>query len=285
MTTTVRPLSMVVLGAPGLGKSTLAGSIADGIMDPSEVLLCVTKPGEEKSWMYQKTGLIESAELYHDPKWKPTLGSYTAGAYVQLLQRLQSLLDDETYGAVIVDPGTDVVSLLEHHLLAPHGVGSPGDFPDGRSFYRQLKDGAEEFLQTASVLSSSLAARPKWVIIPWHVQPAKEGEYVKQGRDRVKTESADEKSAGIEYEGSVLPMIEGAYRRKLAADVDVVIYCDVEIRKDLKSRPPKETAEYVVQVSPTSERHSKMRGTRGSTNGTIPNHMKEIVQLIREGRE
>lgn len=268
--------SIVVLGAPGLGKSTFASTVAK-VVPPEEVLLLVAKPGEEKSFGYVRSGLTDKAEIYHDREWSPTLGKFKAGAYLRLYERIYKLQDDEKYGAVIIDPGTDVIRLLEHHILSLHGVGSSGDLSDTRSFYAQLADKAEEFLQQAALLASAGGSkRPKVVIIPWHVQPVKEGEYVKG----VRTESADQKARGIEYEGAVLPMIEGKYRRKLAADVDMVLYCDVKVTKDFKSSPPKETVEYVVQVSPNEEKHSKIRLAPGLAQQYLPNDFAKLMEVM-----
>lgn len=275
----MQPLTIIALGGPGLGKSTLAGSICE-VVPPNETLLIVAKPGEEKSFTYVKHGLDQSAELFFDMGWLPGLKRYKAGAYNKLLQRIVDLVDDTKFGAVIVDPGTDVVNMIEHCILEPHGKGSFGDLADTMGAYRSLGDMSQEFLMTASLLSSRLVKRPKWVIIPWHVQPAKEGQYVKIGQgQKEKQESADEKAQGIEYEGVVLPMLEGRYRRKLAADVDVVVYCDLEVKKNLRTQV--DEVSYFIQAAPNKDRHAKVRGSP-VLRGRFPNNMQALIAAMEE---
>jgi hypothetical protein len=258
-----------------MGKSTFAGSVCE-LVPPAETLLIVAKPGEEKSFSYVKHGL--KPELFYDMGWIPGLKRFKAGAYNKLLQRMVDLADDTTYGAVIIDPGTDVVNLIEHCILEPYGKGSFGDLGDTMGAYRSLGDMSQEFLQTASLLSSSLVKRPKWVIVPWHVQPAKEGQYVKVGPGaKEKQESSDEKAQGIEYEGVVLPMLEGRYRRKLAADVDVVVYCDLEVKKNMRTQV--DEVSYFIQAAPNKDRHAKVRGAP-VMQGRFPNNLKALVEAM-----
>lgn len=272
----MQPLTIVPLGAPGLGKSTLAASICE-VVDPERVCLIVTKPGEERSFGYRRYGL--KPELFFDKGWIPTLKRYEGGGYIRLLQRLVDLYDDDHYDAVIIDTGTDVINLIEHFIVGPHNVGGFGELKEPRSAYRQLADTAQEFVLTASTLSSQGVKRPKWVIIPWHVQPAKEGQYSKQGD---KQESADERAQGIEYEGLVLPQLEGAYRRKLAADVDVVVYCDIETKKNL--RTGEQTVEYFIVAAPDKDRHAKVRASM-TLKGRIPNSMPALIAAMEEANK
>ena len=219
------------------------------------------------------------AELFFDTQWIPGLKRYKAGAYNRLLNWLVDMQDDDKYSAIIIDPGTDVVNLIEHTILEPYGKGSFGELPDTMGAYRSLGDMSQEFLQTAALLSSKLVKRPKWVIVPWHVQPAKEGQYVKVAPgQREKQESGDEKGAGIEYEGAVLPMLEGRYRRKLAGDVDMVVYCDIDIKRNLRLQ--KDEVEYFLQIAPNKDRHAKIRSTVISENVKIPNSMKALIEVM-----
>ena len=271
----MQPLTIVALGGPGLGKSTLAGSICE-LVPPEETLLIVAKPGEEKSFSYMKHGL--KPELFYDLGWLPGLKRFKAGAYNKLLQRSVDLLDDTAFGAVIFDPGTDVINMIEHSILEPYGKGSFGELADTMGAYRQLGDMSQEFLQTAALLSSAFAKRPKWVIVPWHVQPAKEGQYVKLGPgQKEKQDSSDERAQGIEYEGVVLPMLEGRYRRKLAADVDVVVYCDIEVKKNLRTGI--DEVSYFIQAAPNKDRHAKVRGAPVMQR-RFPNNMKVLVNAM-----
>ena len=280
----MKPISMVILGAPGLGKSTLAGSIME-LEQVEKAALLIAKPGEEKSWLYEKYGLTNDAELFYDLAWNPTLGEFKAGAYLKLMRRLRELQKDDSFDAVIIDPGTDVINLLEHHILEPQGVGSPGELRDTMGFYRQLKDKAQEFVMYAHLLSTPLVKRPKFVLIPWHTQPPKEATTVSLGQGmKQKVESADQKGQGIEYEGMVLPMVEGSYRRKLAADVDVVVYCDIQTENKIVDKKRVEVTEHVIQVVPNKDRHSKIRIAPTLAGKYIKNNMVDLMRAVEESQ-
>ena len=279
----MKPVSIVILGAPGLGKSTLAGSVME-LPEVEKALLLIAKPGEEKSWLYEKYGLSDNAEIYFDEGWLPTLDQYKAGAYISLLRRIEGLRQDDEYDAVIIDPGTDVGELITHHLLAPNKVGSPGDLPNTQQYYAQLASKAQEFVGRANLLAcAGLAKRPKFVLIPWHTQPPKEGIVQNLGQGvKTKTESADQKGQGIEYEGLVLPQLEGKYRRKLNADVDVTVFCDVETKKKVVDGKMTESTEFLMQVVPNKDRHSKIRIAPTLGKAMIPNRMVALAEAIEE---
>ena len=280
------PISMVILGAPGLGKSTLAGSVCE-LEQVDKCLLIVAKPGEEKSFMYQRHGLTEKAELYYDADWLPTLSMYKADSYLRLLRRIEELRKDTEYDAVIIDPGTDVAELISHHILAPYKVGSYGDLPNTQSYFAQLADKAREFIGRANLLSTPIASKPKFVLIPFHTQPPKEGMVVNLGQGmKEKQQSADQKAAGIEYEGMVLPQIEGKYRRKLLADIDCVVYCDIETKRQLDPKTKKmvEVVEHQIQVVPNKDRHSKIRIAPTLAGQMIPNNMKALLEAVEESQ-
>jgi len=101
-------ISLVNIGAPGMGKSTFAGSVCE-VVDPKRVLLMVTKPREKTGWLYKKHGLSANAEVFHDRDWNPSAGKYKANAWKDLMKRLDSLYEDTDYDAIILDPGTDAI--------------------------------------------------------------------------------------------------------------------------------------------------------------------------------
>jgi hypothetical protein len=75
----------------------------------------------------------------------------------------------------------------------------------------------------------------------------------------------EKRARDIEYSGSVLPMIEGGYRMKIASDFDAVFFTllrqtsEMRLGKRIESAP-----EYLVQVVPNAERHA------GSAFGLAP---------------
>lgn len=253
--------SILVLSPPGTGKSYFAGSICE-VVDPARVLLLCPKPREKTSALYRKYGLTERAEVFTDlASWNPEKGKFAATAWRKLYDRVDSLLSDKDYDAVILDPFTDAVTLLEHHILAPHGVASPGELANTQGFYRQLADKAGEFMQRLTALTdSSVAASPKFVMVTMHVQPPKESMQQSRAQGGGVKESSDQLAEGIEYEGRVLPQMEGSYRRRMAGDFGLVVYGDVKsgTRMNTASKKMEAFTDYRIQVRCSEERHAKM---------------------------
>jgi len=166
----------------------------------------------------------------------------------------------------------------DHSLMSPHRVGSPGDLGDTRSYYRQLKDKSQEFVDKLVGLSiSDLTKSPKHIIVTWHAQPPKEDINPTKA-------SADQVGKGIEYEGKVLPMIEGSYRRKLAADFSCQIYAEVLPARRVMDKTTNKmvdgSAEYVVQVQADANRFPKVADAPPMTQKYLPNDFKVLYDLI-----
>jgi len=279
--------SIVVLGAPGTGKSYFAGSICE-VVDPSRVLLMCPKPREKTSALYRKYGITNTAEVYTDMAgWNPEKSRYDAKAWRKLYDRVDSLLSDDKYDAIILDPFTDAVDLLEHHIIAPHKVGSPGEMTDTQGFYRQLKDKSADFIQRLTALAdSSVAKSPKFIVVTMHVQPAKDGQQqsVRQGGG-IKP-SADMRGEGIEFEGHVLPQMEGAYRRRMAADFGLVVYTDVKngSRMNQETKKMEQYTDFRIQVRCSEERHAKMAPiVADSVPEHLPNTFKTLFGYLQAG--
>jgi len=90
---------------------------------------------------------------------------------------------------------------------------------------------------------------------------------------------------GVEYEGNVLPMIRGRFRRRLAAQVDAFLLTDLSQTVDKGgsglSKKRGLQMEYRVQVRPNPERHTKFPGVLPSRS-YIPNNYPAFIQLIDE---
>lgn len=279
--------SILVLGAPGTGKSHFAGSIAE-VVKPERVLLLCCKPREKTSALYRKYGITERAEVYTDmASWNPEKGRYDAKAWRALYDRVDSLLSDDKYDAIVVDPFTDAVDLLEHHIIAPHKVGSPGEMSDTQGFYRQLKDKSADFMQRLTALTdSSVAKSPKFVIVTMHVQPVKEAQQLSRSQGGGIKPSSDMRGEGVEFEGSMLPQMEGAYRRRMAADFGLVIYTDVKNgkRMNVQSKQMEAFTDFRVQVRCSEERHAKMAPVvADAVPEHLPNKFAEIYKYLKEG--
>lgn len=279
--------SILVLGPPGTGKSHFAGSVAS-VVPPERVLLCCPKPGEKTSALYRKYGITKRAELFTDlAGWDPDNGKYAASAWRNMYDRISDLLADEDYDAVIIDPFTDAVDLLEHHILSPHKVGSPGELSDTQGFYRQLRDKSNEFIQRTVALSiAGVAKSPKFVIVTMHTQPPKEAMTLSARQGGGQKASSDMRGEGIEFEGRVLPQMEGSYRRKMAGDFGLVVYTDVKTGSRLNPQTKKmeQGTDFRIQVRCSEDRHAKMRSiVAEAVPDYLPNEFKELYGFLKEG--
>ena len=250
---TVGSLTALV-GPPGLGKSYVAGTMAE-YLSPSEVLVIATLPREVNSYQYQKHNL--DTVVICDDEWDPSEGKkgLKSTGYNKLLRLLRDLRDDTQYRGIILDNGTEAGELAWHASLEPLGVFDPSDLK-GNKFtpYTSVREKMETLLVALGTLTGKTGkvARPKLVVVPWHVQPAKD-----TIDDSV---SADKKGAGAEYEGDFLPNVRGSFRRRLAGLVDNYLYADiVQVREKGNAMGPA-TPHYVVQVVSDKERHVKHAG-------------------------
>ena len=277
-------VSLLVAGPAGTGKSTLLGSAAK--LAPTYLL--ATKPRELNSWAYTTNGVTREngrAELFFDHLWRPTLGSYKADGFGRLLKRIWSLYEDPTVRIVLLDPITDVVSLAAHSMLSIENAAAPRDMNDPQSFYGALKYKLKEFTQALTALQ--YADVPKHVLATVHTQPAKEDQPATKNRPaRV---SSDKIAKGVEFEGDVLPMIEGGYRREIASEFDAMLFSGVrydwvETKANGKvSRVQKPI--YFVQVQPNAERHSKVAIAPLLGGRELPNDFEVFIRAVQEARE
>jgi hypothetical protein len=269
-------LSMAVMGPPGTGKSTLLGSC--GRLGPCKLLAC--KPREANSWLYRETGITADAEVFHDPRWRPSLDKFVAEGFVSLIQRLWDLYDDKNYDFVLFDPYTDAVLLAIHELLKVERKASFAESSNSQGLYGSLRQKLEEL--TGALTALQFAPKPKHVLISVHTQAPKDDIQLSQRQGGGTKESTDNRAQGVEYEGKVLPMIEGGYRTKFAGDFDLVVFSDVKHEKKLVDRKMVESVEYVVQVAPDPDRHAKQ--TLGSVfaEKTLPNDFAAFLAHIRK---
>lgn len=272
-------LSAALLGPPGTGKSSFLGSC--GRLGPAKLL--AAKPREANSWLYRETGITADAEVFHDPHWRPTLGMYEADAYVRFLKRVWELYDDKTYDFILVDPFTDLASLAAHELLKKHKASTPRETPDSQGYYGELKFKLEEVTQALTALQ--FAPKPKHVLVSVHVQAPKEDTQLSRAQGGGTKESQDNRKAGIEYEGNVLPMIEGGYRTKFAGEFDIVLFSDIKHGAPVWDATAKRSVaplpEYIVQIQPDADRHAKQTIGAVFANKEIPNDFGALLDLLR----
>jgi hypothetical protein len=245
----------VVAGPPGLGKSWVAGTMAE-FYGADNVLALITLPREIDSLQYQRHDI--PSIVIDDPDWIPEKKSLKATGYDKLMEILRELRHDKVYKALILDNGTEAGELAWHSTLAPLGVSDPNQLGSGSNRfapYTTFSEKMNALLRSLGTLTgkTGLVAQPKVICVPWHVQPAKDG----MGDN----ESSDEKGQGVEYEGDYLPMIRGGFRRRLMAVVDNYVYADLQQIPGRNSLSQMEN-HYVLQVISDNEKHVKTVGAQ-----------------------
>lgn len=245
----------IIAGPPGTGKSTAAGTVAE-YAGPENTLLIATLAREVNSVVYQEHNL--DTIVCSDDQWEPSAGKsgLIATGYDKLIKVLRELRQDEQYSAIILDNGTEAAEMAWHASMAPLGVADPNDLGRGGNRfapYTTLREKMEQLMRSLSILTgkTGLVARPKHIIVPWHVQPPKD--------TSDDSESADEKGQGAEYEGNYLPMVRGSARRRIGGLVDNFIYSGIETVRTSKSGLVGEP-HYVLQLVRDADRHVKIAG-------------------------
>ena len=244
----------ILAGPPGLGKSWICGTMAE-YLKPEEILVIATLPREVNSHQYQKNNL--DTIVVTDAEWDPSMGKagLVANGFNELLALLRELRSDETYKGIILDNGTEAAELAWHSSLEPLGVFDPADLK-GNKFtpYVSVREKMEQLMRSLSLLTgkTGMAAQPKLIAVPWHVQPPK---------DTIDdSDSADKKGKGAEYEGDYLPMVRGSFRRRVSALVDNFLYADIVPVRPIGKAMATPEPHYCVQVVSDKERHVKHAG-------------------------
>jgi len=185
------------------------------------------------------------------------------------------LYEDEDHDVVLLDPMTDVVTIAAHELLMAEKAESPRDLRDSIGFYGALKYKLKGFTQALVGLASKDLPRPKHVFVAVHTQPTKEEDI----KGKATTEAV---AKGIEFMGEALPMIEGGYRREIAAEFDIVgftslVYDNVRVGGKLVRE-----ANFVVQLNADPARHAKVAIVPRLKEKTVPNSMVDLFRVIEE---
>jgi len=297
-------LMHMVCGPPKTGKSWLLGQMCE----EGPTLLIAFLQREVSSVQYQ----IHNPDviLLEDTEWKPeppgkngeVKGTYNATAYSRFIELLELLQEDkivsasgEPYRVVLIDSGTELAEAGWHEALQPMGVMDPAYLgPGENSFgpYTALDSLMDKALKGIQLLKT--APTPKYVGITWHVQPTKDDTVIRVG-DRQsgytkEKKSADHKGEGVEYEGSILPMVRGRFRRKVFGLVDAVTWTAVKHHTDKGSKKDELSGErvstpvYLLQVRSDEERHCGLPGLLPEYP-FIRNNWRELKALLQRKGE
>jgi hypothetical protein len=285
---------IVVAGPPGTGKSWFLGQMCQ----EGPTLLIATLAREASSWQYQQHN--PDVILLEDTEWEPLppgrsgtpRGSYVANAFLRSLDIIEALATDELvneqgepYKVVLIDSGTEWAEAGWHEALMPFGVMDPAYMRnDDNRFgpYTALDGLLTRGVKAVQRLKT--APTPKHIGLSWHVQAAKEDttERVgdKQAGYTLKKQSADHRAEGIEYEGSVLPMVRGQFRRRLFGLVDAFVWTDIHHdKKRTKSGKMESRPAYVIQAVSDEERICKVPGPLPA-DAFIPNDWPTFKKLL-----
>ena len=278
----------VVQGPGGTGKSTALGTMAELY----KTLLIATLSREAASWKYRELN-VDTVPLWESGWTGDDEGRIPPGLKLEAQAKFMRLMDelaaDDVYDAVIVDSGTELGEIFWHGAMMPHGVIGPAFMTDNRSRwlpFDTLGTNLDQAIKKLTNLASGKnVVRPKFVGVSWHIQPPKDDtvETGTAGEGKVKKVSADHVGEGVEYEGKVLPMIRGGFRRKLTSQFDAVVFTDILYEAVTTGMTTKKVPRYVLQVQPDAERHAKIPGRMASVK-YINNTFKELYDLVKEGR-
>jgi energy-coupling factor transporter ATP-binding protein EcfA2 len=264
----VKPTSIICLGPPNTGKSTLMSTVAK-IVPPERVKLITLRAKESSSWGYQKYGLADSGSVIIDDEWRPDLGMFKATGYRNLLQELVNLYRSDKYDAVIVDPLTDAFDLASHDILAQDKVATPKDL-DGKNaslaYYGAMRKKSVNIVRDLAMLT--VGPHPKWVLTAIHTQPVAEENIVKSNKQH-----SDARARGARFEGDVLPQMEGGYKYDMVGEFALKLYTRVKTS-------PSKLPEYLVQVTADSRRFAGLGVAPALESKHLPNDLAEIIKAI-----
>jgi hypothetical protein len=279
--------SGICAGPYGNGKSWFLGSILEHY-EPEEVLLVCLLAREKDSYWYQKYD-VPYVLLWED--YLPTVDDQPqADVIPRFIELMRDLRTDTQYKVIIIDSGTELAECGWHYSMLPHKVATPALMEDKKSRwlpYETLDINLDQAVKAAIGLTMpDIAVQPKHVWFSWHVQAAKDDMEVK-GKVQI---SADHRAKDVEYEGDILPMIRGRFRRRLGQLVTSFIYADKLIRQD----PIKKTCEvqYVVQVVSDPSKSVKIPGPVPTKNDPrlinglyLPNNWTSFYPFLMEQME
>jgi hypothetical protein len=272
-----KPFSIILQGPDGDGKSAAAASIVDLLPPDKKVYVIALDFKEERAWAYTRYGDRIDVDVYMD-RWSPSLGKegFRADAFDKVLKKIDSLYDDTTYGAVIIDPGTRIKDISSNAILKVEGVGRPGELGEGGSlrFYGDQAKKQPELIDMLLGLTSAAAKYPKYVIIPWHMQPVKEEAPAKGGGQK---QHSDKKHKGITYEGGAVPVMDGSAKYYVGGRFDVKVWAG----KDKKYNPKTKANEpwYYLLLRSDGDRECKI-SIGLPKKDRVDNNMKAMLEGI-----
>jgi hypothetical protein len=270
----------MLCGPDGVGKSYAAGSILEVIDERAYLFALDVK--ETVASAYTRWGNRVEIDLYADVRWAPSLGKegFRADAYNRMLRKADALFDDNEFGAVIVDPGTRIGMISGHELLKVAGVATPGELGEGGSlgFYGDQRKKQPELIDLILGLTSSAAKLPKYVIIPWHMEPVRETAPRSKKEGGGVKEHADKKYKGITYEGGAVPVMDGATKYFVGGSFGAKIWCGKESKYNKTSK--QDEMYYYFLLQSEGERECKMSIGSQPSVVRVENSFSALLEAI-----
>lgn len=258
-------LSTLALGPPGSGKSHLLSTAAE----LGRAKLIAFRPKEINSRGYVTHGIAEDAELFHDPGWRPSIDKYEAGAWLDLMTRLDELMTDDEYDVVLFDPLTDIQEIISHEILAKENASSVDEYSDRYGYWGQMRQKWIEF--TKAITALNFASRPKHVLSAVHAKIPHEEE---------------KEEEGIRFWGDVIPSMGGSYKLDIGGEFHIQVFTRMEHEYDQKTREQEEF--YRMQVRPSPQAQTKvslLTKEELPADRLLPNSYPQLLTEMREALE
>lgn len=258
-------LSLLVLGPPGSGKSSLARKAAEH--EGSAVVFLALGMSEETSYRSLRGSPTHIVTGYDDPEFFPSMGStgLKAEGYDRLLADLRAvyagLKTPPNPAVLITDTFSSMATLAMNKTYQKFGKAEPPPAmsPDGAAFwghYRMLLD------QLTRICRAIRGSGVHWVST-CHVTEKEMKEVGPSNPEQLG------KSAGY------IPAIAGGFRDTFAAEFDLVLYAGVKKDTD-KLKPPV----HFLQWRPDPKRPTKSRYGNLAETGAFRNDWKGLLERI-----
>lgn len=259
-------VSLLVLGPPGSGKSSLARKALEH--EGSGVVVLAPGLDEEASYRSLRGLPTYIVKGYDDPEFFPSAASLKATGYDQVLADLRavyaklSTTPEELRPRVLVTDTFNALSGLAMNKTFQKMNRSeppPAMSPDGAAFWGYFRNLQESLMRICRAIRGSGL---HWVAT-CHINEKEQKEFG----------TANPEAAG--KMPGLVPAIQGGFRDVFGAGFDLVMYAGVE-----KLTTPGADPVHYLQWRPDPKRPTKSRYGKLATTGRITNDWKGLLAKI-----